>query len=263
MNIEKLFDSAGPVQVIGSVENVINGRYPEALRQRVLCAKDYQYGFEIGSVKGADTMGEAIMLNGRCYVKSTGEYRGEHTHNSEKFSTSGMFLIPHETKPAYRLNNPSKQSHTLSTLYQRVFEHLQQAFCLVGCLRLETATVAAINKAPIYGDYLFDHIDEYFTSTGVPIAEQEAFIFAAVTDYNDARLSAVNRQLNTVLYKNPFDSEGALTTHVHTLTLKHAVSATADIDASLALDAWHLFEKDCRVRFDSLDIFPINRVDVV
>jgi len=253
----------GPCQLghIGTVVDVIAGRLPTELAQRKFKANDYAYGFELATPQDAASLGEAIMVNGMCYSTSTDKDSNTYAKllTGPEFITSGMFLIPHTAKPSHHAKFiATAGSLNLLDFYSYIYQKIQRPLVFVAVIQFSNLHATAIGKAPIHGVNIFDNSKEYYCNPEINQTQVNAFVMGAMTDYKTKQYAEVNKALEAVLYRNPFDENTGLTHHAHILTLKQPVDDIAAITPALADRALHLFVEGSTVQTLSAAIYTVN-----
>jgi hypothetical protein len=245
---------------IGSVVDVIAGHVPNPLKEQRYSAHDYQYGFEIASPENFESLGEAILVNGYCFSRSTNSHASDFykTLSGENFVTSGIFLIPLNAKPTYQVDVQFDKVCSLDKLYHELFAQIKQPFALTGFVNFTQLHIAAIAKPPIHDQNIFDHAAMYYPFPSELLTEGSAFIVGAVADYNDPKLKSILNQLEVVLYRNPFDKQHALTTHAHGVTLNQDIKQVSDITPAVVDEVIHVFSDKSELTSFRGEIFVID-----
>jgi len=259
--IETTGHEAVKLGYIGSVADVLNARLPDTLSSRTFLATDYSYGFELASPRDKYSLGEALIVNGICYATSSDITSPDYNHTiyGRKFVTGGMFIIPQGAEPSHKGTFKANGSLlTLMNFYTEIYEAIKQPVAFVGIVECDSFHGTAIGKPPIDGKAIFDYKKEYFPNPEIQSNNVTAFIIGVFTDYKEPGLSEINKQLEVVLYKNPFDSGAILSNHAHVLTLKQPVNRIEDIRPDLVERALHLFADGTVVRSLHADIYTIS-----
>lgn len=245
---------------IGSVADVLVATLPEELLGKRFSAAEYFGGFELASPRGKESLGEALIINGICYATSTDRASSDYQQTifGPEFVTGGMFLIPQGVKPSHKVTFQAYDDLlSLGDLYAELYNSIRQPLAVVGLMECGLLHGTAIGKPPIHGRAIFDHPAEYFPHPETEAHDAVAFVIGVLTDYGNPELSAINKQLEVVLYKNPFDSGSALATHAHVVTLKHKVSNPLDIRPEMVESTLHLFTDRTVLRSFTADIYSI------
>lgn len=255
----------GPAKLghIGSVADVLRGNVPHPLSTRKFQAAEFSFGFEMASPRDLHSLGESVLVNGVCYTTSSDKSSSDYSHTiyGREFLTGGMFIIPRETKPSHLLTfKADGYSCTFSHLYSILFDAVKQPFALAGFMDCVSLHGTAVGKPPIDGQAIFDHKAEYFPNPDLQLTNVTAFVIGVVTDYREKGLSRINKQLEVVLYKNPFETNSVLSTHAHALTLKQPVKCLDDITPHQVDKTLHLFAAGTVLRFLHADLYTISHL---
>lgn len=244
---------------IGSVVDVIAARIPDSLANKRFNAEDYAYGFELGTPKNIQSLGESILVNGRCYTTSTDNTADDYkqTISGKEFTTSGIFLIPHNAKPSHSVVATDLDFQDFLT---EVYQYIQQPLAFVALAELNNFHSIAISKAPIDGKNIFEHKDEYYPIAEIREKNVWAFLIGALTDFNDPQHETINQQLKVVLYRNPFDQQFTLTQHVHALTLNKYITQLDDISEINADRVVHLLADGTDIQNIKAKIYTIDEL---
>lgn len=263
LKIKSLSAKPSRLAYIGSVVDVIKAYLPKNLENKRFSAKDFAAAFELGTPKDKHSLGECIALNGQCYTTSTDKNSPDYYKmiHGDSFMTSGIFILPKNNQPTYQLQqNFSKASDVLS-LYEQIYKTVKQACAFVGTVKFEDFHSTAVCKAPIDGRNIFEHKAEYYAEPELREKNVIAFIMGVMADFADTEQAQVNKELEVVLYRNPFDVSQALTHHAHILTLKNSVEKWQSIKPEDAQRSLHLFADGSTIKEINIDIFAISGLD--
>jgi len=242
------------VFTIGSVLDVIGG-VPPAPNEWIRLA-DYQAGFEAGSPRGTDGIGEFIAFNGVGYSKSTRQDAGYYKLVSgSTIVSNGALFVPIGAKPALRL--AVRSPITLDQLYDDIYSRLKAPLCLVGVAEFQRYHATAIAKAPIAGENIFERRDIYYNQPSVDEANVPAGVMACVSTLQAMEDPKTKDGLGAVLYNNPMDPIKGLASHTHVLRLSKAVEAVTQIEPTLAVDVHHMYQ-DSIVTTGRFEVFVIG-----
>lgn len=242
-------------QHIGTIQDVIEGKIPKELMSKKIDADAFAYGFELATPKEQSSLGEAVMVGGRCYTTSTDEKSSEYgrvIHGLE-FIPGGVFIIPHGAKPTHKASL-SEHAIPFEQFYQEVHQKVKHPFAFVGLFHFETFHGIAISKPPIYGENIFSHKESYFTFPETRLEDVFGFVIGVAAQKDDLEKT----HLETVLYNNPFDTKSTLIFHSHALLLNQSVPTTQDITPQHVDHCLHLFNEGTSVRMLEADIFSIQ-----
>ncbi len=233
MKITELSPTPNQLSYIGSVEDVIAAKINPQLKNKKFHAKDFAYGFEIGSPKDWESLGETVLVNNLCFTQST-DSKSNHFGQAiygEEFLTSGIFLIPHSAKANFSISFESLNPNTLlafKDFYQNLYQKIQRPFAFISTVQFKNLSCNAIARPPIDGKPIFKNTSEYYFILPWDLSDQAAFMVGVVADFQDQSSNKINQQLSPVLYHNPFEESHSdnhnhsdnLTMHTHAITLK-------------------------------------------
>jgi len=263
LNIEILPLEGRPVAalMIGSVVDTLAGRVDPRLCKQRFRATDYAFGFEAASPKELSSVGESVLVNGTCYATSTEEGSldyGKVIWGSE-FVTGGMFLLPKGVQPTHRLNLTAPMQ--FDQLCHRIYQGVQRPVAFVGIWESETLYTMAIGKPPIHGRPIFENREYYFPMPPQTLRGTHAFVMGVMTFYGDKQWQILNKNLEVVLYKNPFDREFSLSSHTHCLVLKSEVTQIDQVIPTVVERCLHVFTDKTTVKKAHLNLYALDRVD--
>jgi hypothetical protein len=244
---------------IGSVTDTLAGRIDDALRVRRFPASDYLCGFEGASPKGVESIGESVLVNGKCYATSTEAGVPEHGQviHGPEFITGGYFLLPKDAQPSHQL---SAQDVTFEHLCKAMYDKVQRPVAFMGMCECSSLQCMVCDKPPIDGRPIFANRDYYFPTPHQIFHEKRCFVMGIMTNYGDERWTALNEQLEVVLYNNPDDRQVVLTSHTHGLVLRQDVQNVADIDPSTVEKCVHIFNDKTTLTKAALSLVTIENL---
>ncbi|MBF0502914.1 MAG: hypothetical protein HQM09_22455 [Candidatus Riflebacteria bacterium] len=261
--IETTGHGAMKLGYIGSVVDVLAARLPDALSCKRFIAADHLFGFELASPRDKNSLGEALIVNGICYATSSDNTSPDYNRTifGNEFVTGGMFIIPPGAEPSHKCSTSADGSpFSLIDFYTELHKTVKQPLAFVGLAECASFHGTAIGKPPINGNAIFNHQSEYFPNPETVSNNVAAFVIGVLTDYENTELSDINKQLEVVLYKNPFSSGSGsvLSNHAHVLTLKQPVSRIDEITPDLVDKALHLFPDGTSLRSLRADVYTIS-----
>jgi hypothetical protein len=247
---------AADLYVIGSVTDVLTGTPPSRLEG--LSMKGILAGFQAGSPRDVESIGEFVGFNGVAYARSTGpgaDYNAL-VYGDRLVSNGAVFLRDGAAKYAtVEVARPS----TFAALYEQFEQRVGGPVCFVGTAVFDTYHVTAIGHAPIHREHIFENHERYYPrpdrrmAGSVPAAIMGCA--AALSEVNDSRCA----ELQMVLYVNPGELAARITAHTHALELRQPVSGLAGVRPALAVNVDHMFH-DSVVRAGSFDLYRIRRI---
>lgn len=210
---------------INDIHDVIAGKPPEAGQQTWRSAKKYAYALGDGSLTTVQALGEAIIVNGVAYTKSTDQAAANYYQMAagEELMTTWLFAIPQNAKPSYAVSdNGYDLNVSLNEIYAAIYATVQTAFVVVGCIEFAELAASAIAQAPIEGKNIFTHMDTYYPHQ-LNLTNTSGVIVGVAADMKNMQDHALKTKMEKVVYYNPLESEvSELSTHEHVLILKHA-----------------------------------------
>lgn len=247
---------------IGSVKDVIAGHVAPSLAKKYYQAADYQYGFELASPKGLNSLGEAVLVNGHCFTRSTDKHSKHYlqTISGPTFLTSGLFVIPKGGQETYHLYKVFAIPLSLAVLYDKLYAIIEQPFVMAGFVEFTQLHCTAIAKPPIYDEPIFNYRQQYYPHLPQILRHQPTFIVGAVADFVHSKEKFLLQQMEVVLYHNPFETMQGLTTHTHGLTLKHRLEKTNEITPEQVKEVWHVLADTSLVSSVRAEIYVIGEV---
>lgn len=255
MKIVKTGTTATRAGHIGSVQDVIEAKIaPELLETRIQ-ADAFLYGFELASPKGASSLGEAVIVDGLCYATSTDETSADYGKviSGPSLIPGGVFLLPHGSKPAYQVSHEG-ETMNFDDLYEEILGETQGPFCFVGKIYFETLHAIFIGKPPIDGKNIFEHKEAYYQTPELHLEGVYGFVMAVVSKGE----SLAEKKLDTVLYRNPFDSPSNLVYHAHILVLSKKGEKVQPENVTHCL---HLLNAGTTFSWCEVEVYPINTVE--
>ena len=262
INLVKKNNISNTLQYIGSVNNVIQGVFPENLKNRRFMANTFKYGFEAGTPQGIFNVGECILMNNLVYSSRTDSTRKERDHLmwGPEFVTPGMFLVPHSSKVNYTGDYCSLyEGISFEKFYKFLFDTIKKPFTIVGCAELSYCRTISITHSPIEKEYIFDHKDKYYDENDLKSNNVNIAFIGVVSNPSDKSLKDINDKLSSVLYYNPLCKTRSLTTHAHALTLQKPVVDIANVQPHEALDVVHLTDESI-IRYIKFEVFIIDNI---
>jgi hypothetical protein len=247
---------------IGTVSDVIAGHFPQKLQNKVYDASRYLCGFEIGSPKNKESLGESVIINGECFTHST-DIRSwnQGLISGPKFLSSGMFLLPSDSKATHKLQfETASQGEKLYSFYEKLYEKIKKPLIFCGFVRFQKLHTQAIAKTPIHGENIFENKFKYYSNPDKYESLKEVFLVGAITDPNDPSNSHLNQKLEVVLYYNPNEKKEGLSYHAHGLVLKQKIPNRNMITKELVEDCRHVFCEKSLVSAAELEIFTLSSI---
>ncbi len=285
MKINLISQHLNTLGYLGSVTDVIAGKISPSLKNKIFHAEDYAYGFEIGTPKNWESLGDTILVNNHIYTQSTDQQSPDFGKiiTGEEFKTSGLFLIPHRAEPNAEFSYASPDSFLdFSQFQQELYQKIKQPFAFIAQVLFKNLHANAISNPPIHSHNIFENKADYFKISPWNLKNQQAFIMGVVTNFEDPKLKNINQALSAVLYHNPFEHEQEnqqenqqknqqnkefqnknilpLSVHTHGLCLKQWISHPQDIVPSLAEKVVHIFSENTSIQKIQGQVFIISQM---
>ncbi|NGX59575.1 MAG: hypothetical protein KR126chlam3_00727 [Chlamydiae bacterium] len=243
---------------IGTVQDVIEGKIPQEQMSKKIDAAAVAYGFELATPKEPSSLGEAIMVGGRCYTTSTDENSSEYGKviYGREFIPGGVFIIPHGAKSSHKASL-SQPAISFERFYQDVHKEVKKPFAFVGLFHFETFHGTAISKPPIHGENIFSHKESYYKFPESRLEDVFCFVMGVAAQKDDLEKT----HLETVLYDNPFDTKSTLVSHSHALLLNQSVPNIEDITPQHVEHCLHVFNEGTTIRKLEADLFTIQTTE--
>ncbi len=248
---------------IGTINDVIGARISSEISSKKLKATDFSYGFELASPQDAASLGEAVIVNGKCYATSTDKTTPEYHQviSGEEFVTGGLFCIPHAAKPSHHVSlTQGASSLSFNDFYLEVSRQINSPFAFAGLFHFEALHAIALSKPPIGGQNIFENKSEYYANPEIYEKDVEGFVIGIVTQNQEVADKDLQTELETILYRNPLDAESKLIHHAHLVTLKKHIRKIEEITPEIVDKCLHLFIDGSQIDSMQADIYSINRV---
>ncbi len=268
-NFKKISDKITRAACLNDIQDVIDGKRPENAEKLWTDAGNYSHGFGNGSVTDVNALGESVIFNGMAYTKSTDKSSPNYYQLSagQKFMTSWIFLLPKNPTAQWLVTheqaNPqsSNSSETLAItdIYQAIYEQIKKPFIVAGIVNFTRMKGAAIAKAPIENQNIFEHKDIYYPEKNQMEKENVCSgIFGVAAEISAITDESLSHAIKKVVYYSPLDSgKTALTTHEHVLILNKKIKTIEEVTLEDAADVEHLFT-DSTVQSFCLNIYEIE-----
>ncbi|HRZ86274.1 MAG TPA: hypothetical protein P5287_00515 [bacterium] len=248
---------------IGSVENVIKGVVPDELKNRRFFASKVKYGFELGSPQDIYTMGECVILNDLIYANRTDDTRTDRDPLmwGHEFVTSGILLIPRDTRPNYAVEYVSLEGGpALRDIYAKIYAKIKKPFAIAGCAELSDLRATAITAPPINRENIFSHKERYYAEREKNEKDQSIAFVGVAAHLGEPGHREIAGKLHRVLYRNPFNKQpDTLTDHTHAVILDRPIITIPGIKPHNVKDMVHLMD-DSVVRYVRMEVYVIEDI---
>ncbi len=261
MKLELKHELPYELDVIGSVNNAIQGNVPKYLKGQKFNASDYSFGFNLASPNSIESMGESVIVNNKCYANDSDPNSLSYntTISGESFFTSAMLTLPRDTKENYILSlSDSSNEISYYALLKNVFDKVKKPFVLVAHVSFKSLHATAISKAPIYNKNIFENKDEYYCMPEAHLKSTHAFIIACIADFSLVDNVDLYNGLELVLYNNPMDKKQSLNIHTHAITLKNAIESYEEITPKIVDKTLHVFSEQTVIQALKGEVYMIR-----
>lgn len=247
---------------LGNVVDVIHGVVPMNLKKARFLAKNFSYGFQIGSPLDFKSLGEAVLVNQKLFATSTDKSSKDYFNllQGPEFVTSGMFLLPIDAKPSYEVKFDLSKGMPIYDFYNFLYEKIKKPLAFAGFMRFDQFHANHIESPPISGLDIFDNPSIYYTKPHILEKQAYGFIVGLMTNFNDLSFDKLNKKLEAALYNNPNEKTELLTTHAHIVTLHDNCTDENRINLETANKVLHLFTDQTSVISTDLKIFIIDEI---
>lgn len=260
--------SMATIEVVGDVNDVIQGHVPQDCKTRVLRADALRAGFIVGSPRSLDSMGEMIIVNGHSFCCSTGADDLHATLSGPAVYTTGACVLPKGAQPTRRLvlrdlswselceaaassvNDSGGDSAGKSTSRGVVF---------IGMVKFQTLSAVQIAAPPIFEESIFSNRELYYSVPPVERADARCFIMGAAS-------ATCSGGVERFLYAGGSGIAGRdaaknveVVHHTHALELDAACGGEDEITPELAKGVYHV-SGDATVSKASIEVFSIDDV---
>lgn len=245
---------------LGNIQDVIAGKVSDQTTGRVLHASDFAYGFELGTPKEPQSLGETVIVNGYCFTTSTDPSSPEYHQviSGTKFRAGGLFIIPKGMKPTHQAVFTKKLK--LEDIYRNLEQQLAEPFAFAGFFHFVSLHGLALSKAPIEGKNIFENQSEYYAHPEIRRENVLGFVVGVVADEKKISDKILHEEILNVLYRNPLDTKGTLLYHAHVLTFKNSVGKVEDIHPDNVDQCLHLLNEGSTIDSAEVDLFAIQKI---
>lgn len=248
---------------VGHIQNVIEADIPKELFENWILARDIEFGFELASPKGKESLGESVIVNSLCYTTSTDQSSQDFYQviSAPEFITGGMFCLPKASKPTHtwfeeKLTSPL----SFQEFYEKSYATIAKPFAFVGFFTFSHFHGIAISQPPINQKNIFEHKKEYFNQPEVKLKHQYGFVMGVVANFNQIQDKELKEGLSSVLYQNPFDQEVSLDHHAHCLLFDKRIDHYQEIKPKHVNKCLHLFVDGTTIESMEVEFFAIDRM---
>jgi len=250
----------GPSELghIGSVVDIIRADIPKEITSKRYNASDFKMAFEMATPKSVPSLGESVIVNGYCYATSADAASSDYgrTISGKEFTAGGIFIVPLDALPSHEVETHEKRA--MIDFYNELYGEISFPLAFGGIFHFSNFHGVAIGKAPIDGKDIFLHKSSYYPFPEVRVKNVYGFVMGAMTNFQGHE--KVNRELETVLYKNPMDASSLLVHHAHVLLLKKKVERVEEIVPSIVDQTLHLFIEGSEILSGKIEVYTVAEV---
>lgn len=251
------------IEVVGDVNDVIQGHVRPECATRVLRADAARAGFIVGSPRSLDSMGEMIMVNGHSFCCSTSADDLHTTLSGRAVYTTGACLLPKTAEPTRRV---VLRDLSWSELCEAAVESgggggsgSSRGVVFTGIVRFETLRAIQVSAPPIYEESIFSNLERYYRVPPVEQPDKTCFVMGAASASCRGGVERFLYAGGTGIAGRDAAETVAVTHHTHALELCAGCSNEEEITPETARGVYHL-SGDAVVREASIEIFEIDDV---
>ena len=235
--------------VVGDVHSLHAGVVPETLRHAQLDAARMHVGVGVAAIEGWDGLGDAIVVGGRVYVRTTRhETRRAHALESGRFfQTSSLVYIPRGLPARATLSVEAGTS--LDKLWQQLTMRYPEGVLVAGTVKWQQLRHYVITRAAIDGLTIPEHATDYYTQPMQNSPDTWTYLVGIA-----ASASAVPAN-GTLFARRP---DGRLNLPVHLLVLKGEPSDRAQAPKPEEALAVGRAAGDSRLASAELTLYPLH-----
>ncbi|MBM3207451.1 MAG: hypothetical protein FJZ57_02440 [Chlamydiae bacterium] len=251
------------LEYFGSVRDVIEGKITKEAKTTYFEAKEFNLGFECASPIDYRSLGESVLVNDRCFTKSTQADSEQYKKiiYGHEFISSGFVFIS-SCMPTH-LAKMEEGYTDLDTLLIWLFDKIRTPFVISGFIKFERLNGIYIVKPPIENKNIFENKEVYYPDKIEEYEDVYGYVIGVVSDPTETRLAELNQKLRVCLYENPIDSPIELIKHIHVLTLAKKSSHKDQIIPGNVTDCLHLVSKNTKIKGFDLELYTIDDVSEI
>lgn len=244
-----------PVGVVlraqGHVAHVLGGQPPE--EEDWVDLAPFKAAFEAGSTASVASIGEFISFNGVGYARSTGIDSMGEMISGKRVITNGAVFLPEDAVPDFVLDVTEPKE--IAALVESIESRAGGPVCYIGTVQFSPLHATAITRAPIYSDYIFEAKEKYYAEPPTESPLVNAAIMGCAANLERCRVAG----LDAVLYANPAEPAGGITSHTHALELSCELESAKDVTVESAEQVHHVFSKSV-VASGRIEVYLIGEI---
>jgi hypothetical protein len=151
----------------------------------------------------------------------------------------------------------------INQFYAQLYTKIGHPFAFAGFFTFQALHYTAIIKSPIHEENIFTHSTSYYPKETQLLENVTAFVVGAVANFHADLKKDLLKNLEVVLYNNPYDKQGELTTHAHGLIFKKPIQAVKDIHPEVVLNTVHVLADQSIIQKIKGEIFIIGQINDV
>ena len=155
--------AAPGVCVVGDVRALRAALVPATLRHAQLDAAHMQVGVGVAAIEGWEGLGDAVVVAGRVYVRSTRREtrRAQALESGRFFQTSSLVYVPAGVHASETIS--VQAGTTLDNLWQQLTTRYPDGVLVAGTIQWQQLRRYVITRAPIDGLSIPEHATDYYT----------------------------------------------------------------------------------------------------
>lgn len=197
--------------VVGDVRALRAGIVPETLRHAQLDATRMQVGVGVAAIEGWAGLGDAIVVGGRVYVRTTRREtrRAQALESGRFFQTSSLVYVPPGVSARATLS--VEAGTTLDNLWQQLATRYPNGVLVAGTAQWQQLRRYTITRAAIDGLTIPEHATDYYTQPMQNSADTWTYLVGIAASARAVPAAG------TLFARHP---DGRLNLPVHLLVLK-------------------------------------------
>lgn len=209
------------LQSIGSAQNIINGYFPYIMEGTFYQTQDFDCGFGMESPIDKNSLGESILVNGRCFTQSTDQNSDLYKKliYGHEFLSSSYFMIPKNRCCSY-VASLSQGQYNLVDLYEEVYEKIRQPIAFSGLITFKQLEGISIGTPPIHNQQIVKAAGEYYPFPPVIGQDVYGFIIGMISNSQDYKFNQIHQKIQDAIYTKNQNKESLYRYHSHVLALK-------------------------------------------
>lgn len=247
------------LQSIGSAQNIINGYFPHSMEGTFYQTQDFDCGFGMASPIDKNSLGESILVNGRCFTQSTDQNSDLYKKliYGHEFLSSSYFMIPKNRYPSH-VASLSQGQYKLVDLYQEVYEKIHQPIAFTGLITFKQLEGISIGTPPIHNQNIVKAPGQYYPFPAVVGQDAYGFITGMISNSQDYNFNQIHEKIQDAIYTKDQSKESLYSFHSHVLVLKEPCKKKEEITPSIVSHCLHVLDHKTIVSAVDLEIYIIQ-----